>query len=76
MLRSWLERQVWPSFAERILPMDLAVARRCAQLHAQNPRSERNCMIAATAELHRLTVVTRNLQDYQGVPTFNPWGEH
>jgi hypothetical protein len=76
MLRSWLEGQVLPSFAERILPMDLAVARRCARLHVPNPRPERDCMIAATAEVHRLTVVTRNLRVFQGVPTINPWVEH
>ena len=75
LLRAWLQQQVLPEFAERILPIDLAVARRCAGLHVPNRRSERDALIAATALVHGLTVVTRNVGDFAptGVPIINPW---
>jgi predicted nucleic acid-binding protein len=40
-----------------------------------DPRSERDAMIAATALVHGMTVVTRNMADFQrtGVPLLNPW---
>ena len=44
LLRTWLERQVLPEFSERTLPVDTAVAQRCAQLHVPNPRSERDAL--------------------------------
>ncbi|MGA2672573.1 MAG: type II toxin-antitoxin system VapC family toxin [Terracidiphilus sp.] len=77
MLRSWLENQVAPSFAGRILPVDTAVARRCASLHVPNPRSYRDALIAATALVHGMTVVTRNVSDFEptGVTLLNPWGD-
>ena len=75
LLRTWLEEQVLPSFSGRILPVDGAVARCCARLHVPDPRSERDALIAATALTHGLTVVTRNVVDFQptGVGTFDPW---
>lgn len=75
LLRAWLEEQVLPAFAGRILAVDTAVARRCAQLHVPDPRSERDALIAATALTHGLTVVTRNVTDFQptGVETLDPW---
>ncbi len=75
MLREWLETRVLPEFDERILPVDTAVARRCASLHVPSPRAERDAMIAATALVHRMTVVTRNIADFAatGVPLLNPW---
>lgn len=75
LLRTWLERQVLPEFSERTLPVDTAVAQRCAQLHVPNPRSERDALIAATALVHGMAVVTRNVADFAptGVPLINPW---
>lgn len=75
LLRLWLERRVLPQFAGRILAVDVAVARRCAQLHVPVRRSERDALIAATAMVHGLTVVTRNVRDFEptGVTLFNPW---
>ncbi|MBP1203590.1 putative nucleic acid-binding protein [Duganella sp. 1411] len=75
MLRSWLEQQVLPEFAGRTLPVDTAVAQRCARLHVPNRRGERDALIAATALVHGMTVVTRNIADFQpmGVKLFNPW---
>lgn len=76
VLRSWLDKHVLPAFADRILPVDAAVARRCARLHVPDPRAERDALIAATALVRDLTVVTRNVGDFEatGVRLLNPWG--
>ena len=60
---TWLNHQVLPSFRGRVLVIDSAVARRCAGLHVPDPCSERDAMIAATALVHGMTVVTRNEAD-------------
>ena len=75
ILRSWLEGQVMPSFADRVLSVDVTVARRCARLHVPDPRSERDALIAATAWVYGFTVVTRNIRDFAGtgVETLDPW---
>jgi predicted nucleic acid-binding protein len=75
MLRSWLEQQVLPEFARRTLPVDTAVAQRCARLHVPDKRSERDALIAATALVHGMTVVTRNTADFvpTGVSLIDPW---
>ncbi|MDE9430155.1 type II toxin-antitoxin system VapC family toxin [Xenorhabdus bovienii] len=75
MLRAWLEQHVLPEFSERTLPVDTAVAQRCARLHVPDKCSERDALIAATALVHGMTVVTRNVADFQstGVTIFNPW---
>ena len=75
VLRSWLDKHVLPAFADRILPVDAAVARRCARLHVPDPRAERDALIAATALVGELTVVTRNIGDFEatGVKLLNPW---
>jgi len=74
-LRGWLDRTVKPGFADRVLAMDTAVAIACAALHVPDPASERDSWIAATALVHGLTVVTRNVADFDatGVRTLNPW---
>jgi len=73
ILNSWLTRQVIPAFAGRIIPVDTAIALRCAELHVPNPRSDRDALIAATALVHGLTVVTRNTKDFPDAATLNPW---
>jgi predicted nucleic acid-binding protein len=75
LLRAWLDEQVIPAFAERVLSIDVDVARRCAGLHVPDPRAERDALIAATALVHGMTVATRNVVDFvpTGVPVFNPW---
>ena len=75
MLRGWLDDHVLPTFSGRILPVDTAVARRCARLHTPDPRAERDALIAATALVHGMTVVTRNTADFEatGVLLLNPW---
>lgn len=75
MLRSWLEQRVLPEFSGRTLSIDTAVAQRCARLHVPDKRGERDALIAATALVHGMTVVTRNMADFEptGVALLNPW---
>lgn len=75
VLRSWLDGHVLPAFAGRILPVDTAVAIRSASLHVPNPRPIRDCFIAATAIVHGMSVVTRNVADFSscGIGVINPW---
>jgi len=77
MLRSFLERTVLTRFQSRIFGVDMEIARRCAKLHIPNPCSYRDSLIAATALVHGLTLVTRNVRDFArtGVPILNPWEE-
>jgi len=77
MLRKWIDSQVVPAFRDRIIPVDGSVAQRCAALHVPDPRPQRDSLIAATALVHRLTVVTRNVRDFVPleVPLFNPWSD-
>ena len=74
-LRAWLQQQVLPEFAERVLPVDTVVAQRCARLHVPDRRDERDALIAATALVHGMAVVTRNRADFEptGVGIVNPW---
>ena len=75
VLRAWLEQHVLPEFSGRTLPIDTAVAQRCARLHIPDKRGERDALIAATALVHGMAVVTRNVVDFQptGVTLLNPW---
>ncbi len=75
MLRSWLDHQVLPRFEGRILAYDTAVALRCARLHVPDPISERDAIIAATALVHGMRIVTRNVADFAntGTEIINPW---
>ena len=75
ILRAWLEDFVLPTFAERILAVDTPVALKGAALQVPNPRSYRDALIAATALVHGMTVVTRNVKDFKdtGVALLNPW---
>jgi toxin FitB len=75
LFRTWLNAHVLPAFAERILPIDTAIAQRSARLHVPDPHPIRDGLIAATALVHGMTVVTRNVDDFAptGVPVLNPW---
>ena len=77
VLRTWLKRHVMPAFNARILPVDAAIALRCANLHVPDQANESDALIAATALVHGLTVVTRNINDFKssGVTVINPWDE-
>lgn len=74
-LRLWMTAHVVPEFEGRVLPVDAAVALCCARLHVPDPRPERDALIAATAIVHGMTVVTRNVADFMpmGVPLVDPW---
>lgn len=75
ILRAWFGNDVLSAFEEHILPFDARIARKCAALHVPDPRPERNAMIAATAIIHGLTVVTRNVADFEKlqVKLLDPW---
>jgi len=77
LLRTWMEQQVLPEFAGRTLAIDTAIALRCASLHVPDKRGERDALIAATALVHGMTVVTRNVDDFKatGVAVLNPWDQ-
>jgi toxin FitB len=74
-LRRWIDAKILPAFAGRILDFDTITARRGAPLHGPNPASVRDSIIAATALVHSLTVVTRDVADFAatGVPLLNPF---
>jgi predicted nucleic acid-binding protein len=76
LLRAWLDRSVTSAFAERVLPVDEAVARRAAALHVPDPAPFRDALIGATALMHHMAVVTRNVGDFHpfgGLEVVNPW---
>lgn len=77
ILRRWLDEMVRPTFAGRILPINEAVVLRCAPFHVPDKAPERDALIAATALVHRMAVVTRNVEDFErtGVAIINPWKE-
>ncbi|MHB8286023.1 MAG: PIN domain-containing protein [Caulobacteraceae bacterium] len=78
VLRQWLTDGVIPAFRDRILPVDTIVALRSAALHVPDPKPFRDGMIAATALVHGMTVVTRNTADFEGTGAkiLNPWQAH
>lgn len=75
MLRSWIDERVLPRFQGRIVAIDAPVALKCAALHVPDPKPDRDAYIAATALVHNLTVVTRNIKDFAstGVKLLDPW---
>lgn len=75
MLRMWFENHILPAFSGRILDVNVAVARRSAALHVPDVRPIHDTLIAATAFVHGMTLVTRNISDFStaGVPLVNPW---
>lgn len=76
-LQVWLVDDLLAVFGGRVLPIDVPVARRAARLHVPDPRPERDALIGATAIVHGLTVVTRNVADFEpmGVAVINPWDD-
>jgi len=75
VLRKWFDRHVLPAFDGRVLPVDGAVALRGAQLHVPTVQPLSDGLIAATALVHGMTVVTRDTADFLpcGVNVLNPW---
>jgi len=79
VLRRWLTQRLLPSFRGRVLAVDEAVALENAGYHVPDPRPLADSLIAATAKVHGLCVVTRNVKDFEpfrqahAVRVFNPW---
>lgn len=76
VLRRWLQDSVTAAFATRVLPVDETVARRAAALQVPDPAPLRDALIAATALVNGMAVVTRNARDFarfDGLDVVNPW---
>ena len=76
LLRAWLDQSVTAAFKSRVLVVDERVARRAAALHVPDPAPFRDALIGATALVHDMTVVTRNVKDFErfeGLDVLNPW---
>ena len=75
ILRRWLAERVLPGFAGRVLPFDLPAARILARYPVPEHAPYDDAQIAAVAEAHGMTVVTRNLRHFTplGVRVFSPW---
>lgn len=75
ILRRWLAERVLPGFAGRVLPFDLSAARILARYPVPEHASYDDAQIAAAAEAHGMTVVTRNIRHFTplGVRVFCPW---
>jgi toxin FitB len=77
-IQSW-----WENFMQnhcQILPITAEIAQLCGQLRGQQRLigktvTQADMMIAATAQIHQLTLVTRNMRDFDscGIPLFNPF---
>jgi toxin FitB len=78
-LDNWLRKDLISRFGGRILPVDLGIAEACGGLMARSelmgrPIEARDAFIAATAEVHGLTLVTRNISDFEPtLKVISPW---
>ena len=73
-LEAWVDGIEF-SFADRILTVDAATGRLWGDWSGQRPRPVVDTLLAATAVLHDLTLVTRNIRDVRGIPVklVDPW---
>lgn len=79
-LDEWLSKNLLARFEGRILPVDVEVAEASGRINARadslgRPMEARDIFIAGTAEVHHLTLVTRNISDFQPVlkSVLSPW---
>ena len=75
-LERWLEQRVKPVFESRTLAVTSPVAERAGRIAAGRTRGLADCLIASTAMVHQLTLVTRNVADFEGLDglkIINPW---
>ena len=75
VLRDWMTGVILPRYDNRILTIDARVAALAATFHVPNPAPFADSLIAATAIIHGMTIVTRNVRDFvfPGVAVLNPW---
>jgi toxin FitB len=80
LLEEWLDNEIMPWFANRVLPVTLAIAEHWGYLAAKSrangrPRPVVDALLAATAAKHDLILATRNVKDFDdlGVTLLNPW---
>ena len=76
-LENWLIA-VEKAFGERVLPVDQAVSDEWGRLNARRPLPVIDGLLAATAKIHRMTLVTRNTADIAGldIRVLNPFEPH
>ena len=79
-LSEWLENDILAQYGDSILPFDLPVAKMWGEIMAEADRSGRtrqslDAQIVATALVHDLVIVTRNVHDldFAGATVVNPW---
>lgn len=74
-LETWYRQRLLAHFSQHLLPVDQAVAEAAARIGLQRTLPRNDALIAATALVHDLAVVTRNVADFAdtGVPVINPW---
>ncbi len=76
LLRQWLDQSVTAAFESRVIAVDEKVARRAAALHVPDPVPFRDALIGATALVHDMIVVTRDLKDFErfdNLDILDPW---
>ena len=75
-LRQWLDVDVRDAFGDRVLSVDSTVAKLAAALHVPDPAPINDAYLAATALVHNLTMVTRNVayfNRFEDLEILNPW---
>lgn len=75
VLRDWMNGVILPRYGNRILPVDDRTAALAASFHVPDPAPFADSLIAATAIIHAMTIVTRNVRDFEfpSVAVLNPW---
>jgi toxin FitB len=75
VLRDWMIGVILAQYGDRIIAVDDRIATLAASFHVPDPAPLADSLIAATALIHRLTVVTRNTADFlrTGATVLNPW---
>jgi predicted nucleic acid-binding protein len=78
VLRQWLERQVLPSLAGRVLPFDVDAAHVLARFDVPERAPLDDALIGAVAAANGMVMVTRNTKHFSplGIQVLNPWLEN